>query len=148
LIAPAAHILHITIYCGTHSDKTVLKFAQSLQNDFSSWRRQLLFSLDPANFESLHEGVGYILMQEFDSSHTAESLAANVDIASLRWLLGDITAEATVRILSLDGSATHHNMTPNGLADLKIDNRTYAETVSDGTQRETYFGLRPEPYVH
>lgn len=90
------------------------------------------------------------MMQEFDARHTAGTIAANVDSSALRRLSDEYVTDAVVRIFSLAGSATYHNVTPVEPEALKIDNHTHAEKFAKPAppDEELYFGLRPEQYVH
>lgn len=86
---------------------------------------------------------------EVDTRHTAETLASSVNTDSLRKLSGERLASALVRIFSLEGSATYHDMTPQDADVLAIDNRTHSEFVDkDKTPEPEYFGLSPNSYVH
>lgn len=92
-------------------------------------------------------------MLEVDTRHTAETLASNLNAESMRNLSGPNIEQALIRIFSLTGSATYHDMTPVDPAELPIDNRTHNQAVLEDSgqvepESETYFGLRPESYVH
>ena len=89
-------------------------------------------------------------MMEVDTRHTAETLASSVKTDALRKLSGERFASALVRILSLEGSATYHNMTPRDVYKIAIDNRTYSEILDDNekAQEPSYFGVKPSSYVH
>lgn len=68
---------------------------------------------------------------------------------ALRKLSDERLASALVRIFSLEGSATYHNMTPQDAVDLVVDNHTHREAVDDNkTPEPEYFGLSPNSYVH
>jgi hypothetical protein len=123
--------------------------AQRLRSDLSFWTRQLLFESDPAQTREPREGAKYALLMEVDTRHTAETLASNLNTDSLRQLSGERLASALVRIFSLEGSATYHDMTPQDADECAIDNRTHSEIHDRSTTPEdTYFGLSPSAYVH
>ena len=123
--------------------------AQRLRSDLSFWTRQLLFESDPAQTQEPREGAKYALLMEVDTRHTAETLASNLNTDSLRQLSGERLASALVRIFSLEGSATYHDMTPQDVDEGAIDNRTHSEIHEKSTTPEdTYFGLSPSAYVH
>jgi len=113
------------------------------------WTRQLLFESDPAQEQGSQDGARYALLMEVDTRHTAETLASSLNTDSLRKLSNQRLASALVRIFSLDGSATYHNMTPQDGDDLAIDNRTHSEVIDNNkTPEPEYFGLSPKSYVH
>jgi len=93
---------------------------------------------------------------EFDARHTAETIASSLDAGSLGRVAQMYAALCLVRILSLEGSATYHNVTPCvPAAELPIDNRTHREVVNDSKpvdskspEESTYFGIKPNQYVH
>lgn len=149
--APPAHILHVEITRSPSSDAVVEQIASRLRQSLPSSSRQLLFISDPAQSYAPHRGVGkHVLMQEFDARHSASMIAANVDSTALRKLSDEYVTDAVVRIFSLVGSATYHNVTPSDPDGLKIDNHTHAEKFAkpEAADGELYFGLRPEQYVH
>jgi len=148
--APAAHVLHIEIDCSTDSDAAVIDIAQQLRSDITFWTRQLLFESDPAQSLEPRDGPRYVLLMEVDTRHTAETLASSLNTDSLRKLSGERLASALVRIFSLDGSATYHDMTPQDADVLAIDNRTHSQVVGkeDKASESSYFGLSPSAYVH
>lgn len=132
------------------------KIAQRLRNDLQFWTRQILFEYDPAQASNKNQdGVKFALMMELDMRHTAETLAANLDIEALRQLSGEGMVSALVRVFSLEGSAKYHNMTPLAETELPIDNRTHDQVLAADKKVEspdptefTYFGLSPASYVH
>lgn len=148
--APAAHLLHIEIkVSNTNSDAALNEIAQRLRTDVSFWTRQLLFQSDPAQEQTPRDGTEYALLMEADTRHTAETLASSVDIASLRQISGGDVTSALVRVFSLEGSATFHDMTPQDADKLPIDIRTHDETIdNDNPPEPEYFGLSPNAYVH
>ena len=123
--------------------------AQRLRSDLTNWTRQLLFESDPAQTREPRNGAKYALLMEVDTRHTAETLASSVNTDALRELSGERLASALVRIFSLDGSATYHDMTPQEVDELAIDNRTHSQIHDkDKTPEPEYFGLSPSAYVH
>jgi hypothetical protein len=115
----------------------VNEVAQQLRSDVPFWTRQLLFELDPAQAQEPQDG------------HTAEMLASSVNTDSLRKLSGERLASALVRIFSLDGSATYHDLTPQDADVLAIDNRTHSQVLHNNKIPEPeYFGLSSSAYVH
>jgi hypothetical protein len=115
----------------------------------SFWTRQLLFSQDPARLRKPSEGVLSVLIQEFGSQHTAETITAHLDDVSLRHILDEYGAEISVRLFSLVGSSSHRLKIPMEPSDLPIQNRLYETRAPSGNAKEElYFGLRPESYVH
>lgn len=127
--------------------------ALKLRTEVLFWTRQLLFESDPAQSSTPSDGSKYVLMLEVDTRHTADTLASKLNVQSLRDLSGPHIEQALIRIFSLEGSATYHDMTPVDPADLPIDNRTHSQAVREDSgqiepETETYFGLRPESYVH
>jgi hypothetical protein len=127
--------------------------ARKLRTDLVHWTRQLLFQSDPVQHPSV-QNFEYVLILEFDSLHTAETIASSLDTRSLRHASEMHAASCLVRILSLEGSATYHNATPCVPEELSIDNRTHQEVFSDGKppdskpSDDTYFGIKPGRYVH
>jgi hypothetical protein len=117
------------------------------------WSRQLLFQSDPVRNPPARNFY-YVLTMEFDTRHTAETVASSVDTMALRHAAETHAASCLVRILSLVGSATYHNATPCVPVELPIDNRTHREAVGDGKPTDdqppepTYFGIKPNQYVH
>ena len=90
-----------------------------------------------------------MLMQEFDARHTAKNIASTHAYASLMRFLHENSKGAVVRIFSLVGSSTYHDVTPMEPDELKIDNHTHAEKFRPKLEeKESYFGLRPEQYIH
>lgn len=92
-------------------------------------------------------------MTEFDTRHTAETLASSLNTDSLRKLSGERLASALVRIFTLEGSALYHDMTPQDVDEHTIDNRTHSQVhdkseKTSETEEPTYFGLKPCSYVH
>jgi hypothetical protein len=91
---------------------------------------------------------------EFDTRHTAETLASSLDTGSLRHATDALAASCLVRILSLEGSATYENITPCVPEELTVDKRTHREAVNDSKspeskpQEPSYFGIAPDRYVH
>jgi hypothetical protein len=127
----------------------VNEVAQQLRSDVPFWTRQLLFELDPAQAQEPQDGARYALMMEVDTRHTAETLASSVNTDSLRKLSGERLASALVRIFSLDGSATYHDLTPQDADVLAIDNRTHSQVLHNNkTPEPEYFGLSSSAYVH
>lgn len=128
----------------------MIDIAARLRSDIAFWTRQLLFESDPAHSQEPRDGPRYVLSIEVDIRHTAETLAASVNTDSLRRLSGERLASALVRIFSLDGSATYHDMTPQDADVLAIDNRTHSQVVDKGDKafEPSYFGLSPSTYVH
>lgn len=127
----------------------MIDIAQQLRSQLTFWTRQLLFESDPAQAQEPQHGLKYVLLMEVDTRHTAETLASGLNIDLLRKLSGERLASALVRIFSLDGSATYHDMTPQDADVLAIDNRTHDEVHSnDKTPEPEYFGLKPSAYVH
>lgn len=129
------------------------EIALKLRTELLFWTRQLLFESDPAQSDVPSDGTKYIFMLEVDARHSAETLASNFGTESLRDLSGPHVEQALVRIFSLMGSATYHDMTPVDPAELPIDNRTHSQAVLEDSGQaepevEPYFGLRPESYVH
>lgn len=125
------------------------EIANRLRNDVLFWTRQLLFEVDPAQSQNPQEAARYALLMEADTRHTAESLASSVDTESLRRLSGQHVASALVRVFSLEGSATYHDMTPQDVGDALIDNRTHDQVIDKSPPVEdTYFGMSPSSYVH
>jgi hypothetical protein len=115
----------------------------------SFWTRQLLFSQDPARLRKASDCVSSVLMQEFGSQHTAETITAHLDDVSLRHILDEYGAEISVRLFNLVGSASQRLKIPMEPSDLPIQNRLYENRAPSGTSpEEPYFGLRPESYVH
>jgi hypothetical protein len=141
------------IYYGK-DDGPVREIARRLRTDVLFWTRQLLFELDPAQAETAQaqrpeDGARYALLMETDTRHTAETLASSVDTDSLRRLSGQNIASALVRVFTLEGSATYHDMTPRDAGEACIDNRTHDGVLEgDRASEPTYFGLSPESYVH
>jgi hypothetical protein len=127
--------------------------ARKLRTDLVHWTRQLLFQSDPVQNPSA-QNWDYVLTMEFDTRHTAETVASSVDTMSLRHAAEMHAASCLVRILSSQGSATYHNATPCVPVELPIDNRTHREAVGDGKppdselQEPSYFGIKPNQYVH
>ena len=141
--------MHVEIDSSTKSDVAVNEIAQRLRSDLSFWTRQLLFEYDPAQAHGSQNGARYALLMEVDTRHTAETLASSLDTDSLRKLSNQRLAFALVRIFTLDGSATYHNMTPQDVEEHAIDNRTHGEAVDNNkTPEPEYFGLSPKSYVH
>jgi hypothetical protein len=133
----------------------VREIARRLRTDVLFWTRQLLFKLDPAQDDTIpaqrpeEDGARYALLMETDTRHTAETLASSVDTESLRRLSGQHIASALVRVFTLEGSATYHDMTPREADEASIDNRTYDGALEgDRASEPTYFGLSPKSYVH
>jgi hypothetical protein len=88
-------------------------------------------------------------MQEFDSQHTAETIAADLDNVSLRRVSNEYRAEISVRLFSLVGSSSQRRKVPMDPSDLPIQNSLYAKPPgSDVEKKASYFGLREESYVH
>jgi hypothetical protein len=144
----------VEISCyGEECDGLVKEIARRLRTDVLFWTRQLLFKLDPAQANSVQaqshgDSVGYALLMETDTRHTAETLASSIDTKSLRRLSGEQIASAVVRVFSLEGSATYHNMTPRDADQATIDNRTHDGALEgDRTSEPAYFGLSPKSYV-
>jgi hypothetical protein len=141
------------VYYGK-DDGPVREIAHRLRTDVLFWTRQLLFELDPAQAESAQaqrpeDGARYALLMETDTRHTAETLASSVDTDSLRRLSGRNIASALVRVFTLEGSATYHDMTPRDADEVCIDNRTHDGALEGNRASEpTYFGLSPKSYVH
>jgi hypothetical protein len=127
--------------------------ARKLRTDLVYWTRQLLFQSDPVQTPSV-QSFEYVLVMEFDAHHTAETIASSLDTRALRHAAEMHAASCLVRILSLEGSATYHNVTPCVPVELPIDNRTHREAVGgrkrlDSKSPEpTYFGIKPSQYVH
>ena len=141
--------MHVEIDCSRKSAAAVNEIAQRLRSDLTNWTRQLLFESDPAQTRGPLEGAKYALLMEVDTRHTAETLASSLDTDSLRKLSNQRLASALVRIFTLDGSATYHNMTPQDVEENAIDNRTHGEAVDNNkTPEPEYFGLSPQSYVH
>lgn len=91
----------------------------------------------------------HVLMQEFDSSSTAESVSASIDYEVIRHLSGEDATEIAVRIFTLVGSGTHDIVAPSTPSDLVIRNQPQSQAGSKVQQEgESYFGLAPERYVH
>jgi hypothetical protein len=153
-VAPA-HLVHVEISCHKESDAIVGDIARTLRKGLINWTRQLLFQSDPVQNRSARN-FEYVLITEFDARHTAETIASGLDIESLCYVAEMHAASCLVRILSLEGSATYHNVTPRvPAALLPIDNRTHREAVSDKEPQDTkppeessYFGIKPNQYVH
>ena len=153
ILAPAAHLLHVEIDCSTKSDVAVNDIAQQLRSDLPFWTRQLLFESDPAHAQAARgpkDGPRYALLMEVDTRLTAETLASSLNTDSLRKISGERLASALVRIFSLEGSATYHDMAPQDVVGSAVDNRTHSEIVDDKpkTPEPTYFGISPSSYVH
>ncbi|KAM0717978.1 hypothetical protein Q7P37_006310 [Cladosporium fusiforme] len=144
---PPAHILHMEISCNANSATVVGNMSRKLRHDMRLWTRQLCFELDRAT-SKLPEGTGsYVIMQEFDTRHTAASLATSLDNESLRQLLDKHTAQALIRICSMEGSATYHNATPQDPNQLVTDMRTHAEVVGEHSPKQPYWSISPSSYV-
>lgn len=127
----------------------MIDVAQRLRSDLPFWTRQLLFESDPAQAQVPQDGARYALLMEVDTRHTAETLSSSLNTESLRQLSGGYVASALVRIFSLDGSATYHDMTPQDVDEFPIDNRTFNEVIDNNqTPEPEYFGLSPNSYVH
>jgi hypothetical protein len=128
--------------------------ARTLRKGLINWTRQLVFLSDPVQNQSARD-FEYVLIMEFDARHTAETIASSLDTSSLCYVAEMHAASCLVRILSLEGSATYHNVTPCvPAALLPIDNRTHREVVSDSKPQDgkspeaSYFGIKPNQYVH
>jgi len=89
---------------------------------------------------------------KFVTRHTADTLASALDTESLRRVLDNCVDFSLIRILSLEGSATYHKITPQDPAELVVDKHTPGEAftaVKDMRPPETpYFGLRRDQHVH
>jgi hypothetical protein len=107
----------------------VNEVAQRLRCELAFWTRQLFFEVDPAHAQLSRHGARYALMMEVDLRHTAETLASSVNTDALRKLSGERLASALVRISSLDGSATYHDLTPQDADMLATDNRTHSQVL-------------------
>jgi hypothetical protein len=149
-----AHLLHVEIRCNTESDAVVRDMARSLRTGLTHWTRQLLFESDPVQKHQSAQNSDYVVIMEFDSRHTAETIASSLDTVPLQPALETHAASYLVRILSLEGSATYHKATPCVPVELPIDNRTHREVVSDRKRPDSklsepsYFGIKPNQYVH
>jgi hypothetical protein len=141
--------LHVEIDCSRKSAAAVNEIAQRLRSDLTNWTRQLLFESDPAQTRGPLEGAKYALLMEVDTRHTAETLAASLNTDSLRKLSGERLASALVRIFSLDGSATYHDMMPQDGDQCAVDNRTHSQVLDNNqTPEPAYFGMPATAYVH
>lgn len=147
IVVPPAHILHVEISCSANSDAAISKISRRLRHWLQFWTRQLHFEPDPATMKLPEGTVSYVLVQEFDTRHTAESIAASLDNESLRQLLDKHSAQALVRICSMEGSATYHNATPQDQSELVTDLRTHAEVVGEHGPKEPYWSISPSSYV-
>lgn len=127
----------------------MLEIAQALRQSVFSWTRQLTFVSDPAQAQVPQRGMKYIVMHEFDSNSTAETVAAGINFELLRHLPGADSTEMAVRIFTLVGSGTHHIVEPNSPSGLVIRNQLQSQDGSKNEEEvESYFGLGPERYVH
>lgn len=129
------------------SDALLRDIAWKLRTNLVYWTRQLLFQSDPVQHPSAPY-FAYVLIMEFDTRHTAETIASSLDMGSLRHATDLHAASCLVRILSLEGSATYHNITPYIPAELPIDKRTHNEAVNGRPPEPPYFGLAPHKFVH
>ena len=77
--------------------------------------RQLLFSQDPARFRKSSESVLSILMQEFDSQQTAETIITRLDDILLRNGLDGHQAKMSVRLFRLVGLSSQRLRGPEPL---------------------------------
>jgi hypothetical protein len=149
-----AHILHVEIRCNTESDAIFRDTARLLRTNLTHWTRQLLFQSDPVQNHQSARNSDYVVIMEFDSRHTAESIASSLDTVPLHHASETHAASYLVRILSLEGSATYHKATPCVPVELRIDNRTHREVFSDRKRPDSklpepsYFGIKPNQYVH
>jgi len=113
-----------------------------------SWYRQLLFSQDPARYrKNSEDGALGVLMQEFDSRHTAETIAAGLNDISLHQILDDHQAEISIRLFDLVGTSSQRLRVPMDPADLPIQNKLHSKSFDEPPQTEPYFGLGAESYV-
>ena len=127
----------------------MIDIAQQLRSDITFWTRQLLFESDPAQSQKPQDGPRYVLLIEVDYRHTAETLASSLNTDSLRKISGERLASALVRIFSLEGSATWHDMTPQDADECAVDNRTHSQVLDNNkTPEPTYFGMPATAYVH
>ena len=136
------------MFANSHADAILLELAKLFRAMRCSWSRQLLFSQDPARFRKNSDGVLSVLMQEFDSQHTAETITAQLNNVSLHHILDDCHAEISVRLFSLVGTSSQRLKIPMDPADLPIQNRLYTKPPDESSQTEPYHGLRAESYVH
>jgi len=112
------------------------------------WTRQILFQSDPVQYHPARV-FEYALITEFDTRHTADTIAAQLDTQSLSDVSDSRIDSSTIRILSLEGSAAYHNITPRDPADLTVDKITPGEVISgDKPSGPPYFGVPRHRYVH
>jgi hypothetical protein len=139
------------MFTSSHADAILLELAKLFRTMRCSWSRQLLFSQDPARFRKNSDGVLSVLMQEFDSHHTAETVTAQLNDVSLGHMLDEHHSEVSIRLFSLVGTSSQRLRIPMEPSDLPIQNCLYDrphQSRNEDSQPEAYHGLRAESYVH
>ena len=125
--------------------------AWKLRTDLTYWTRLIIFESDPVQFHPARI-FEHVLVMEFDTRHTADTLASALDTESLRRISDNRVAFSLIRILSLEGSATYHKITPQDPAQLVVDKRTSGEAFTAVKNMRPpeipYHGLRRDKYVH
>jgi hypothetical protein len=147
-VNPGALLLHVEILACAHSDAVLFELAKAFRAIRCLWTRQLLFSQDPARFHKESDGALSVLMQEFDSQHTAGTITACLKDLALCPILDKHGAEISLRLFSLMGKSSQRLKIPMKASDLPIQNSLYDGPSSSESQKDSYFGLRSGAYVH